>query len=164
MRNKSGELVFQRTLYGPEKDDLIDEEVRFDPIHAWNIFQTHFVYMLSTKMEQKDYQYIYVIDLRGTEDNQVLKEIRIVNTFIDELSLFNQIGFFQQRELIICAQDSFRHLDIGAYLYGMQPDESGGHIWTVDVPRSAFDESRFTDINVKVIFPTVDLKGLKISE
>jgi len=85
-------------------------------------------------MQQKDYQYIYVIDLRGAEDNQVLKEVRIVNTFIDELSVYNHIGFFQQRELVISATDSFRHLDVGALLYGRHPDESGGHIWTVEVP------------------------------
>ena len=91
--------------------------------------------MLSTNMQQKDYKYIYVIDLRGAIDNEVLKEVRILNTFIDEISLYNQIGFFQGSELIVGAQNSFRHLDLGTLLYGTHPDENGGHIWTVDVPR-----------------------------
>jgi hypothetical protein len=44
------------------------------------------------------------------------------------------------------------------------PDEVGGHVWTLDVPEGDFRMILFMEVNVKVIFPTDDLRGLIFSQ
>ena len=76
--------------------------------------------------------------------------------------MYDKIGFFQGRELIIAAKTSFRHLDVGRLIEeAFAPDKED---WTLDVKEDDFVESQFFEVNVKVIYPTDDLKGLQFSQ
>ena len=104
-------------------------------------------------------QYIYVVDLRGAEKNEVLSTIKILNPFHVEMD--DKIGIFQGRELIIATKTSFVHLDVGRLIEEASTPDEGD--WTLDVKEEDFIESQFSEVNVKVIFPTNDLKGLQFS-
>ena len=104
-------------------------------------------------------QYIYVVDLRGAEKNEVLSTIKILNPFHVEMD--DKIGIFQGRELIIATKTSFVHLDVGRLIEEASTPDEGD--WTLDVKEEDFVESQFSEVNVKVIFPTSDLKGLTFS-
>jgi hypothetical protein len=81
------EFLDQRNLKKKEENETI---------LCWNVYQSHFVYMLGTNLEDSDY--IYVVELEGAELSctKPLKELRIRkpadmmdDTGYDKLGLFN---------------------------------------------------------------------------
>ena len=68
--------------------------------------------MLSPGMDD---EYFYIIDLRKAEDEQVLDEIRVTNPFREE-NIYDKIGFFDERYLVVAGNTQCRFLDVRMHL------------------------------------------------
>jgi len=83
-------------------------------IHCWNIYQSHFVYMLDSSIENSDY--FFVVELEGADElsaKKALKEIRIKkpDDLLDEIS-YDQLGLFQSKYLFVANKVGVRSINL----------------------------------------------------